>query len=1109
MDRIAELSLSNESKVFREVLKNFAFSKNNIAVFDAAINEEIPEIVNNTKIDNPSGRIVRFSNTHAVRYGNLTPSESRFYKDSYIVEIRSLVNVSGLGEKEISIAKIPLMLGSSKCVLNGLSTEELVDYGESPGDPFGYFVFKGVEKTFIIQEQLRINLPVTYYEPNYGHVTLLTYPCNRGTTVFSMIADKENRLEVLLPHLRRDKQYPLPLFLIYEVLGVHSEDALSIILRFVPPEEQDDIVKILYTSIIHSNKILLEDPNGDGSFLLTEARTYLKLTTSISFDQMKAAVIDDIFPKMLVTDDKVIHLSMVVAQMARRLNGTRPADNRDSWTNKRLMMAGRQIRKQFLIEWERQKSEWGRLSDISFASLASSQAITDNFSSGMSSNKWGSTRSRKKEDIIEVLRRDTQLAIHNQICRVKPKSAKEGKAKSLRLVQPSQLGYICPFETTEGDTVGLIKNLAVSCVVSLERNPMPIYMLLGSEEISSYISKDGWNEEFRYPIIVNGVIANYCSNGIEVQKFLRYHRRLSNIPFDTCIYWNQIDYQLQIFCDAERPVAPLFVVNQETQRLVIEEIADNDPYIWDSNVDKLLRSGCIDFVDAREREDVTVAESRALFHQSDKKNIYDYCEIDPVAMLSGMCSLCPGGNRQPGPRTAYQAGMYRQSLGDYSMNRERRFDSAAYKCLRSPARPIYEVENAEVSGLNREPCGVPLVVAFMARPNNAEDAIEANEDTINNRLHYYKYFTIETKVSIKQNCKDANEIWKIPNFEEREAHRYHAIGDNKLPRIGSEIKEGDCVVPKVRCQPVERNGSLFAGVGEEGIVDRISVQVSGGNAYIKIKMRKLRSYTLGSKAAARYSQKGVIGQITSSDKLPMIVGGPNHGITPDLFLNPHAIPSRLTIGYLNEFDASKLGAMIGKRINATSFKSLLTNDDLNTPVGELIRRDVNTIKQGLKKFGMNEDGLEMMGIPREDGTFDLIQTPIQVGVVYYAALRHHAEDKIQARSRGTRHPCTHQPVGGRANEGGLRIGEMERDAMISHGAAYLLLECLFEVSDKYRMPICINCGVIPTNKTDRSYQCKICEKDSFGALDIPYTMKYLAQILTGAGIDIRFRVKKV
>lgn len=1107
MDRIAELSLSDESKVFREVLKNVAFARNNIAVFDAAINQEIPEIVNNTKIDHPSGRIVRFSNTHAVRYGNLTPSETRFQKDNYMVEIRSTVSVSGLGEKEISIAKIPLMLGSSKCVLNGLSVEELVDYGESPGDPFGYFIFKGTEKSFIINEQLRINVPVTYYDANYGNITRTTLLCNRGTMFFRIVADKENELKLILPHLKRSKESPLPLFLVYELMGVDSEDAISIILRFVPPEEQDEVIKILYTSSSTAKRILLEDPNGDGSQYLTEARKALELTTTISFDQMKEAVIEDVYPKLPSIDEKIIHLSLIVAQMARRLNGTRPADNRDSWTNKRLIMAGRQIQKQFLIEWERQKNEWSRLADISIASISSAQAITDNFSACMSSNKWGSTRSRKKQDIIEIVRRDTQVAILNQICRVKPDTAAEGKAKSLRLVQPSQLGYICPFETTEGDTVGLIKNLSVTCVISIERDPLPIYLLLSSDEISSFVSKEGWTEEFRYPITVNGIIKNYCSNGIEIQKFLIKKRRETLIPFDVCIYWNEIDQQLQIYCDAERPVAPLFVV--EDGKLVIEELEKEDPNVWNTPFENLLKKGCIDFIDARERENVTVAQSRPLFRQSDQKRVFDYCEIDPVSMLSNMCSLCPKANHQPGPRTAYQAGMYRQSLGDYSINRERRFDTAAFKCLRSPARPIYEVENAEVVGLNREPCGLPLVVAFMARPNNAEDAIEANADTLMEKFHYYKYFTVETKVSIKQSCKDSNEVWKMPTIEEREAHRYHAIGDNKLPRIGAYIREGDCIIPKVRCIPVERNGSLFAGIGEEGYVDRISVIVSGGNAYIKVKMRKLRSYTLGGKAAARYSQKGVIGQITDSDDLPFIVGGPNHGITPDLFVNPHSIPSRLTIGQLIEIIASKYGAMTGQRINATSFKGLFDNHDPDTPVSEILRTDLKQITDGLKSYGMDENGLEIMAIPRKDGTYDLMQTPIQVGIVYYAALRHHAEDKIQSRSRGTRHPCTHQPVGGRANEGGLRIGEMERDAMISHGAAYLLMECLFEVSDKYRMPICMNCGVIPTNKTDRSYQCKICEKEDFGTLEIPYTMKYLAQILTGAGIDIRFKVKKV
>ena len=203
------------------------------------------------------------------------------------------------------------------------------------------------------------------------------------------------------------------------------------------------------------------------------------------------------------------------------------------------------------------------------------------------------------------------------------------------------------------------------------------------------------------------------------------------------------------------------------------------------------------------------------------------------------------------------------------------------------------------------------------------------------------------------------------------------------------------------------------------------------------------------------------------------------GIVPDYIINPHCIPSRMTIGHLIECLISKLGAITGTEGDATSFEYDTT---------------VSKIMNAIHKAGFQKHGNETL---YNGHTGARLISPIFFGPTYYQRLKHMVDDKIHSRARGPVALLTRQPLEGRARDGGLRFGEMERDCMISHGASYFLKERTFTHSDKYRIHVCNYCGLIAiANLNKSSFECRSCKNTTqISQVFIPYAAKLLFQEL--------------
>ena len=386
------------------------------------------------------------------------------------------------------------------------------------------------------------------------------------------------------------------------------------------------------------------------------------------------------------------------------------------------------------------------------------------------------------------------------------------------------------------------------------------------------------------------------------------------------------------------------------------------------------------------------------------------------------------------------------------------------------------------------PSGQTAMVAFMTDGDNQEDAIIVSEDFINTgNLNYIKYTTVKyMQPGFKIGTR---EVLQKPEIKtDSEMKKYRNIQENGLPKLGTYLNEGDCVLGKVKIDKDGnvKNNSQFCTLGEEGFVDRIIIsrEKDQGNLYIKIRLRKMRRYQAGDKLAIRYSQKGTIGRVEKRENMLRVSSGINKGISPDIIFNPHGFPSRQTAGLLLEGILTKASLYEGKRVDVTAFRDL----------------DVEGAMKKLEEYGLDKYGYEEIEFPNGEK----LDSKIYMVPIYEQVLRHQVEDKIQVRSTGVKSLYTHQPRGGRSQRGGQKVGEMEKDSFGAHGASGVMIERLMKVSDEFKFLVCQNCGSMINN-----INCTVCDKSTPGLITTPYVFKLLINLLNGIGIDIRINTKPV
>jgi DNA-directed RNA polymerase II subunit RPB2 len=718
--------------------------------------------------------------------------------------------------------------------------------------------------------------------------------------------------------------------------------------------------------------------------------------------------------------------------------------------------------------------------------------ITQGLGSCFSTGNWGVQKNTYiRNGVSQILSRLAYSATLSHLRRIAIPIGKEGKNTKIRQLHPTQIGFICPSETPEGQSSGIVKNFTLMTRVSDKVPIIPIINMIDKSKLLIPINDiDPTDENFTIDIfssckvLINGILLGIVPEDqkLKMYNFLFDAKYRNRIHKDVSISYNEIANEIMIFTDEGRMLRPLINTNRFGDIPSISLFENNS---WQDCLNKNL----ITFYDSYEIEQKVIAmentEINNTINKYPYKKVYDYLEIHPSLMLGVCANIIPYPDHTQSPRNTYQAAMGKQALGIYSTANEIRCDTIVHM-LQNPQKPITSTTHSKALGFNDMPSGINAVVAILCYTGyNQEDSIILNRASVDRGM--FRSFAYRTVFGDerKRGSNSFESIEKPPTNIQIKPFNYNKLGDNGIIKIGETVNAGDVLIGRVitknnkTAEDSKTDSSVVAKNGEEGVVDKVFItNTCEGYKLVKIKIRSQRIPEVGDKFASREAQKGTCGAILNPEDMPYT----EDGITPDIIVNPHCIPSRMTINYILECLGSKSGAIKSKFRDCTAFSKNSTNI-------------ISHLQQELSNCGFEQNGNEVLysGI-----TGQQLKAKVFFGPVYYQRLKHLVGDKIHARAQGNVQSLTRQPLEGRSRDGGLRFGEMERDCMISHGTSRLLRERLLDMSDPYKLPICKKCGEIVSNLEE----CKYCKSDNIGNVDFPYACKLLFQELMAMNIKI-------
>ncbi len=579
-------------------------------------------------------------------------------------------------------------------------------------------------------------------------------------------------------------------------------------------------------------------------------------------------------------------------------------------------------------------------------------------------------------------------------------------------------------------------------------------------------------------VYINGRLIGFHDDPEKLTQELIDSRRAGAIDSQINIAYHRDTRELFLNTDSGRVQRPLIVVEEGKPKLTAEHVQKIKEHALSWN--DLVKNGVIEYLDAEEEENAFVAVK-----EEELTKEHTHLEIDAAGILSVISSLIPYLQHNMAGKALHGAKMFKQALGIPSINYNLRTDTEGY-LLYYPQKELVDTKTSEIMDLNSRPQNQNFVVAIMPFYGfNTYDALILNKGAIERGLgrsvYFRTYEASETRYPGGQ-----TDTFEIPTEETvgyLGAEHYKNLGEDGLIQLESYASEKDIIIGRTSpprfleeisefgvVQEKRRESSITTRKGKPGFVDRVIISENEeGNRLTKVKVRTTMLPEVGDKFSSRHGQKGVIGAIFPEEDMPFT----KEGIKPDLIINPHSIPSRMTMGHLLEMLGGKAGALSGQVIDGTPFSSVPQKE-----LGEI-----------LKKNGFRNDGKEVF----YDGiTGEKVEGEIFVGMVSYRRLFHMVAHKMQARSRGPVQILTRQPTEGKEKEGGLRFGEMEGETLVGHGAAMLLQEKFIGDSDKVTALVCDKCGFLAHEDTIRRRKvCPSCDSAKIHEVDISYGFKLL------------------
>ncbi|NVM53867.1 MAG: DNA-directed RNA polymerase subunit B [Candidatus Helarchaeota archaeon] len=1001
----------------------------------------------------------------------------------------------------VYIGRLPIMLRSNVCLLKDMNGEELIRHGEDPLDPGGYFIINGSERVLVTREDLAPNRMLTEeasksLSANYVGKVFSTAQGFRAPVTLEQRND--GSLRVSFPSVPGK----IPFAILVRALGLVTDKEISDAISDDPAVRRQLIPTLEAASPIYVPK----DSQGTIDNALDYIGKRVAVGQTREYRLRRAGQVLDryLLPHIGRTTIDRIKKAYYIAQMAQRIIELqihkRIPDDKDHYANKRLKLAGDLLtslfRVAFLnlcrdIKYQLERTAVrGRSPNIKTAVRA--DVVTERLRHALATGNWVGG----KAGVSQLLDRTNYISSLSHLRRVVSPLSRSQPHFEARDLHPTHWGKICPNETPEGPNCGLVKNLALMTYISVGTDDTKIEKILfelGLQPIEE-IREKGIKKGYR--IFLNGRLIGSYDHPDEFVQQLRQKRRKNEIDHEvnTAIY-SDIK-EVQINCDAGRARRPCMIVDKGRLKLRLEHVEKlkNNEWQWSD----FIEHGLIEYLDAEEEENAYIA-----MNQSDITEQHTHCEIEASTILGITGSLIPYAEHNQSPRNTYEAGMAKQALGLYAANFRLRVDTRG-QLLHYPQTPIVKTQAMDAIAFDTRPAGQNFVVAILSYQGyNIEDALIINKASIERglgRSSFFRSYDAEER-KYPGGQEDKYEIPERTVRGYRAAEAYRHLGEDGIIEPEIEIQGGEVLIGRTSPPrfleeyrefelpaPTRRETSVNLRHGENGVVDSVIItETIDGNKLIKVKVRDQRVPELGDKFASRHGQKGVLGLIVPQEDMPFT----EDGIVPDFIINPHAIPSRMTLGQVIESISGKTAALKGVRSDGTAFSTRLED-----------------VCKELEKNGFKYSGREAMynGVTGEKFKADIF-----IGIVYYQKLHHMVADKIHARARGPVQILTRQPTEGRAREGGLRFGEMERDCLVGHGAALLLRERLLEESDKTTILVCSTCGILAVYDRNRDrYYCPICgERTIIAKLTVSYAFKLLIQELTSLLVVPRLLLKEI
>lgn len=1069
------------------------------------------------------------------------PNEARLKDFTYQAEmyanilIRYITKESGTDKyvvekvfDAVKIGAIPIMLHSKLCVLHDTPPDVRREMGECKWDQGGYFIIDGKEKVIVSQERIATNrLFVTKSkDPKYSYEGLIRCTSEENPLFPKVVMFYVNNTKTIDPTKEKEKegdaeeatdQVPkasgkdkrihnsimvtlpyfsekVPLFVLFRALGVETDkDILQHIFHNLD-EGSKAYLDFMYPSVLA----------GSNYGTVEESLEYMaNFVEYKSVENVKKILSNDVFPNIGQSlRDKAVFLAHIVMKLVNTCLGVARETDRDSYIYKRVDISGfllgnifrdyynqfrnvirNNLDNQYLYGPWRNSKTIETLVNPSNMSLIFNPDIIEGGMKKSLKGMWGmsmvgGSSEHVKQGLVQDLSRISYLGFTSHLRRVSTPIDPTSKVVAPHHLHPTQWGIMCPCESPDGASIGLLKNFAIMCQVTFDVSSKDVLKHMRNIGMTYVQEREVTDMYMNTKVLVNSSLIGFVKDDpFAFTKTLKL-LKLNGIiyPF-TSVSWNISTNEIHVLTEAGRCCRPVYVVQKG--KLVIDRYVDkikSGEISWNDFFKSKSFGGSYDISALEESmspiEYIDVEESNnallAMYPEDLKASggaRYTHCEIHPSTILSVLTLNIPLSQHNQAPRNIFSGAQGKQAIGIYATNFNDRIDTMAY-LLHYPQRSLVNTRYMQYMHNNDMPNGENLIVAIATYTGyNQEDSIIINKNSIERgcfNLTSFKDMLEKEEKGERDAIVFMNTLNAVKNegvqMSNLRLANYKKIDEHGLPKVNSRIQENDIIFGKctVTSELVEEESvmnifntavkkekytdcSVIADKTTNKTVDKVFLYVDKNEGRAcKVRFRKMRTPELGDKLCSRTAQKGVIGMIIPQENMPFN----SDGVVPDVIINPHAFPTRMTLGHLIECLIAKVGVNVGSCIDGTPF----SNTDYS---------DLFTLLEN--KYGLESTGNEILynGFNGRQ-----MECSIFFGPTYYERLKHMVADKINYRTTGPITNKTRQPTQGRGNGGGLRIGEMERDSVLAHGATAFLKESLMERSDIYEFAVDKETGFI-------------------------------------------------